>query len=351
MAERAAQRPALFVTTQVPPDRVGAFRALAALRPVEFALFGGGLHATGGVRDHGLNARYVSEREVLRLAASGRYEAVLAGTVGRVALPAAWLGAERARVPFVLWSALWAHPRSPAHLPGALLLRVLYRRAETVVTYGAHVSQLARACGARQTIVAPQAVDVAYWSAAAEVAPPPGPPRVLYVGRDDPGKGAGTLLAAWQVGGFARRGGELLLAGPEPRRAAQLDGVTALGLVAPHRVRELLGDATVVVVPSERTATFREPWGLVVNEAMHARRLVVASTEVGAVAGGLLEHERTGLVFPAGRADALAAGLRRALDDAPLRSRLAAAGQQRAQQYTWDAWAAAVASALGGSLA
>jgi glycosyltransferase involved in cell wall biosynthesis len=346
------RRPALFVTTEVPPDRVGAFHALAELMPIEFALFGGGMHATAGVEDHGLPALQVSQREVFGLAASGRYGAVLAGTAGRTALPAAWLGAERARVPFVLWTALWAHPRSVAHAPGALLLRMLYRRAAEIVTYGPHVSRFAEACGAPHSIVAPQAVDAAFWSAFADAAPAPGiPPRVLYVGRDDPGKGVSTLLEAWAAGGFAETGAELRLVGPDPGRADGLAGVSALGALPPGRVRDELRDAAMLIVPSERTATFREPWGLVVNEAMHARRLVAGSTEVGAVAGGLLEGDRTGLVFRAGDPHELANALHRGLADPQLRGRLAAAGHERARAYTWDAWAGAVARALGRSLA
>jgi glycosyltransferase involved in cell wall biosynthesis len=346
----ADERPALLVTTEVPPDRVGAFQALAARTPVEFALFGGGMHATAGVTDHGLPVRQVQQREVYGLAASGRYRAVLAGTVGRTALPAAWLGAERARVPFILWTALWAHPRSLAHLPGELLLRILYRRAAEVVTYGPHVSRFAEAHGARHTIVAPQAVDGAYWSALAEASPEP-TPRVLYIGRDDPGKGVALLLRAWAGSGLAASGAQLRLVGPAPARAADVAGVIALGACPPDQVRDELRAATLVVVPSERTGTFREPWGLVVNEAMHARRLVVGSTEVGAVAGGLLEDGRTGLVFEAADADALAATMRRGLENKELRGRLAVAGHDRARAYTWDAWADAVARALGGSLA
>lgn len=344
-------RPALFVTTEVPPDRVGAFQALAARTPVEFALFGGGLHATAGVRDHGLPAREVDQREIYALAASGGYRAVLAGTAGRIALPAAWLGAERARVPFVLWSALWAHPRSLAHLPGELLLRVLYRRARTVLTYGPHVSRFAEAHGARHTRVAPQAVDVAFWSADAAQAPAE-PPRVLFVGRDDPGKGVGLLLEAWQRSALAADGVELRIVGPgSAPNVPDPPGVRRTGALPPEGVREELRDATCLVIPSERTETFREPWGLIVNEAMHAGRLVIGSTEVGAVAGGLVEDAHTGVVFDAGNPAALATALRRGVEDAELRGRLAMAGHERARAYTWDAWAGAVASALGGSLA
>lgn len=350
-------RPVLFVTTEIPPDRVGAFRALTALGPVEFALFGSGLHATTGVSDHGLPARQVAQREVHGLAASGRYAGIVAGTVGRTALPAAWLGAERARVPFILWTALWAHPRSPAHLPGDLLLRILYRRAAAVVTYGEHVSAFARQHGARDPIVAPQAVDGAFWSAAptpAEIdATSPGLPRLLYVGRDDPGKGVDWLLHAWEASGLGVRGeAELRLVGPLPERGDGHPGVVAVGPQSPEQVRAEMSSASAVVVPSERTVTFREPWGLVVNEAMHVGTLVIASTEVGAVAGGLAVDGRTALVASAGDVTGLAALLQRAITpDAPPLRDIRARASDAVSHYDYGNWAAAFAQALKGSLA
>ena len=370
-------RPVLFVTTEVPPDRVGAFQALAARVPIELALFGGGLHATDGVDDHGVPARQVTQREVYGLAASGDYSAVVAGTVGRTALPAAWLGSLRARVPFILWTALWAHPRSPAHLPGSLLLRILYRRAAAVVTYGPHVSAFARAHGAAETIVAPQAVDTAFWSAnAPEVdRPSSGPippldggsapavppsttagaakPALLYVGRDDPGKGVDWLLRAWDASGLGASGAaELRLVGPDPSRAAGRAGVTATGPLAPAEVRAAMVGAAAVVVPSERTGTFREPWGLVINEAMHVGTLVIASTEVGAVAGGLARDGRTALVAKAGDVTQLAAALRTAADpDTPQLHEIRDRASRCAAAYTHEAWAGAFAQALEGPLA
>lgn len=340
------ERPVLFVTTEIPPDRVAPFRALAARVPVEFALFGGGLHATSGVEDHGLPVRHIAQSEVRGLAASGDYSAVVAGTVGRRALPGAALGARQAGVPFLLWTALWAHPRSLAHLPGSLLLRVLYRRAAAVVTYGEHVSAFAARHGARDPIVAPQAVDGEFWGAAAGA--PDEPRRLLFIGRDDPGKGVDWLLSAWERSGLAAGGVRLELVGPS--RAQLPGGVRALGALAPEAVRERLRGATAVVVPSERTATFREPWGLVCNEAMHAGVLVIGSTQVGAVAGRLVEDAVTGLVVTAGDAQGLADAMRRACED-PAASSIAAAGQRRVQSFTADAWADAFAIALARSIA
>ena len=135
--------------------------------PIELALFGG--RSTTRRRASPTPACRIAtsqQREVHALAASRRYRAVVCGTAGRVALPAAWPARAPARTPFVLWSALWAHPRTPAHLvAGAPLLAALYRDADAVVAYGPHVAAFARARGARNVHVAPQAVDNAFWGA------------------------------------------------------------------------------------------------------------------------------------------------------------------------------------------
>jgi glycosyltransferase involved in cell wall biosynthesis len=74
---------------------------------------------------------------------------------------------------------------------------------------------------------------------------------------------------------------------------------------------------------------------------------VIATDAVGAAAGGLVQHERTGLVVPAGDAGALAAALRRLRADATLRARLGAAARAAVAAYTPEAWAAGMARALG----
>lgn len=339
----AAPRPVLFVTNLVAPDRMASFAALHARTPIELALFGGrSHHATPGVDDPGVPHRHVAPRDVHALAASGRYRAVVCGTAGRVALPAAVLGARRAGVPFVLWTALWAQPRSPAHLAGGLLLSHLYRHADAVVTYGPHVTAHARARGARRLFTAPQAVDPARWPLPASPRPEQ-PLRALFVGRDAPGKGLDVLLDAWpQVGGGAR----LDLVGVPPGARPLPPAATAHGPVDPGRVRNFLHGASVLVMPSVPTATFREPWGLVANEAMHTGLPVIATDAVGACAGGLVRHERNGLVVPAGDAGALAGALRRLRDDVGLRTALGAAARRDAAAFTPAAWAAGMDAAL-----
>ena len=348
-------KPVLFVTGHAPFDRVGAFAALHELEGIEVALFGG-RSKHGAAPQTGELAfphRHVAQRSVARLAASGRYRAVVCSAGGRIALPGAWAGARLAGKPLILWSALWAHPISPAHAFSFLALRRLYRSADALVTYGPHVSAYVKARGARNIFVAPQSVDNAFWSSpevSAPAAPWPADAEVkfLFAGRHTREKGLRVLLQAWRASGLAAPTAALVLAGggsdppwipaggavgpwvqsdrsvgsrvfaggaarspvSEEKGAvdgarttnrtdpadAQAPGIVPIGMATPVQMRNFYEAADVLVVPSIRTRTFREPWGLVVNEAMNRKLAVIVSDAVGAAAGGLVKDGRNGLV-------------------------------------------------------
>ncbi|MCW3038858.1 MAG: glycosyltransferase family 4 protein [Solirubrobacterales bacterium] len=349
-------RPVLFVTNLVPPDREGAFRLLHDRVPLELALFGGrSHHATQAVADPGVPHRHLAQNEILGLAGSGRYRAVVCGTAGRTALPAAVLGARRAGVPFVLWTALWAHLSSPAHLAARPLMGWIYRHAAHVVTYGEHVSAFARAQGARRVTVAPQAVDNAFW--AADPDEPGAPPLlsaaapefvVMFAGREAREKGMRELLAAWRASRLETAPAALVLAGvaPDVLPGAAGGAVHAVGHQDPPALRNFLHHSSVLVIPSVPTRTFREPWGLIANEAMNQRLPIIATDAVGAAAGGLVRHERNGLVVPAGDVDALRDALLRLHGDPSLRRTLGAQAARDVAPYTHTAWADAFAGVL-----
>lgn len=345
----AGDRPVLLVTNLVAPERVGAFAALHERERIELALFGGrSHHATGPVADPGVPHRHVRQRDVHRLAASGRYRAVVCGSAGRVALPAAWRGARRAGIPFVLWTALWEHPRTAAHrLAGAPLLRRLYRDADAVVTYGPHVTAFVLAHGARAIAEAPQAVDAAFWGATAPDPRRPAPFSAISVGRAARYKGEPELLAAWAASGLRPPAAALELAGDRGEDAGPLPpGVLALGRQQPEQLRNLYAGADVLVMAAIATRAHKEPWGLVANEAMSQGLPVIATDAVGAAAGGLVRDGRTGLVVPAGDSDALAGALARLAADEALRRRLGAQARRHVSAYTFDAWARGMSHGL-----
>jgi glycosyltransferase involved in cell wall biosynthesis len=343
----ADPRPVLFVTNYAPAFRVPSFAALHASENAVFALVGGAVRHGGGTgaAAEPFPAARIPQRFAARLAGSGRFRAVIAGLSGRVAPLAAYAGARAAGVPFVLWATLWRHPRTAAHALSYLPVRHLYRHADAIATYGPHVSAYVRAAGARAAIFeAPQAADAAFWSAPARPERR-APFQALFAGRLEREKGVDVLLAAWRAAGLDDAA--LVLCGDGPLRAtAAAAGAITPGPVGPAQLRNSYAGSDVVVVPSVATREFLEPWGMVVNEAFHQGVPVIASTAVGAVAGGLVVHERTGLVVAAGDAGALAGALRRLRDDPTSRERLGAAGRVAAAAHTPAAWAAGMSRAL-----
>jgi glycosyltransferase involved in cell wall biosynthesis len=355
-------KPILFVTGHVPAYRVGAFARLHELEQIELALFGGA-SKHGGAEFAGelpFPHSHVPPHELFALAASGRYRAVVCPTGGRLAPLATWTGARRSGIPLILWASLWAHPRSAAHAFSYLPLRRLYRAADAVVTYGPHVSTYVSARGARNVHVAPQSVDNEFWSSPPIVPPSTDPRwpantavRFLFVGRPAEEKGLTTLIAAWRATEPRATTAELVLAGVEPNdlslRSEDETGespIVCLGKLAPGQLRDVYAACDVLVVPSIPTRTFREPWGLVVNEAMNQALAIIATDAVGAAAGGLVRDGDNGLVVRAGDSRALAHAIGRLAADPLLRSRLGRVGAADVLAFSHDAWAQGFSQAL-----
>jgi glycosyltransferase involved in cell wall biosynthesis len=343
-------KPVALVTGVVSDHRVEPFRALHEREHIEILAWD-----DPGPPDAGLPVIRVTQRQAARAIASGRHRAVVGGLGGRVALPASYAAARRARIPFVLWTSLWAHPRTPAHALSYLPMRLLYRSADAVVTYGPHVTryvEMHRSAG--NIFEAPQAVDPATFgrpvpdderaAGRARTGAAPGAFLALFAGRLVPEKGIGVLLEAWAQA-TRPEGSVLAFAGDGPV-AVSGEGVRALGRIARDELPALYAAADVLVLPSLHTATFREPWGLVCNEAMLQGTPVIASDAVGAAAGGLVLDGRTGFVVPEGDAAAVAARMTALASSRGLRDRLGQAAREHASAYTPDAWAEGMSRAL-----
>ncbi len=165
-----------------------------------------------------------------------------------------------------------------------------------------------------------------------------GVPNILFVGRMEPRKGLIHLLRAFrklQRDGVRAR---LLLVGTGPgereaRRyvlTRQLDGVEFLGRVSEAQKAQLFKTADIYVSP----ATGRESFGIVLLEAMSAGAPIICSDIHGY--RGVVRRERDGILVEPGNADALAASIRRLIDDPALRAQLSRAGEERAQLFTWE---------------
>jgi D-inositol-3-phosphate glycosyltransferase len=251
-----------------------------------------------------------------------------------------------------------AKDRSPPERIGEET-RVLDGADRIVATSSDEVFELARLGGdVRKIRVVPCGVNVHNFT-------PQGPTearasagnRIVVVTRLVERKGVGNVVAA--LAGVPDA--ELVIAGGPPRdrlhedsealrlqRIARESGVEDRvifrGRLERHEVPPLLRSADVVVcVP------WYEPFGLVPLEAMACGVPVVAAS-----VGGLIDtvvDGVTGAHVPPRQTDALAAALRRLLDDKHLRARLGAAGARRVHQlYTWHRVADSVLNVYGETL-
>jgi glycosyltransferase involved in cell wall biosynthesis len=156
------------------------------------------------------------------------------------------------------------------------------------------------------------------------------PLRFLFVGRAGLRKGVPELLEAWDL---AESPGELLVVGDvENSVRAQLDAAVGRGSVVHVPFTDDVGSfyatSDVFVMPT------REEGGPQVTLEAGGFGLAVVATPMGAAR--LIEHERNGLVVPAGDAASLAAALRRLADDHRLRHTLSRQVAADADAFTYD---------------
>ncbi len=158
-----------------------------------------------------------------------------------------------------------------------------------------------------------------------------GSPRILFAGRLRHYKGVRHLIDA-----LIDVDAVLVIAGDGPLRSELEARVAAKGLsgrvfflgdVEDATLWRLYKAADVFVLPSDSRA---ESYGLVLVEAM-AMGVPVISTEVGTSTSWVNRHGETGLVVPPADPRALAAAVRRLLNDQDLRIRMGQAARHRAR--------------------
>jgi len=205
-------------------------------------------------------------------------------------------------------------------------------------------------------LIVPNGVDAQRFHPA--VAPAPGGRdgrfTVLFVGRLDPRKGLGVLLAAWprvvrELAGEARLNvvGSSALA-PLVRAAVPRELRRSVHFAGAVSARDLPGwyaASDVFCSPATRNESF----GIVLLEAMASGKAVVCSDLPGYRA--VCRPRVEGLLAPPGDPEGLAAALTAVARDAELSRRLGHAGRQRAEAFDWARVAGALESLYGDVLA
>jgi glycosyltransferase involved in cell wall biosynthesis len=163
---------------------------------------------------------------------------------------------------------------------------------------------------------------------------------ILYVGRLVERKGVAYLIDA--AASLPRA--KVVIIGDGPERVALemrakergvMDRVQFRGWVTPQELDQAYATATAFALPAvvdKRGDT--EGLGMVLLEAM-SYYVPVVTTAMGGITD-IVDNEQTGLIVPPNDADALAAALRRLIDDRALAARLGAAGEQVIERrFSW----------------
>jgi len=233
---------------------------------------------------------------------------------------------------------------------GHVALRVggwLVRRTQAVLPIGTANDRYYDAIGYPRSrrFLSPYAVDNSFFqeravdprSARQRIGLDPRGLIVLYCGKLLPWKDPLLVVDACAAGGGSRPL-HLLVAGDGPlrtrleRRARDFNvPLTCLGFVNQTEIPSIYSAADVLVLPSRR-----EPWGLVVNEAMNLSLPVLTSDKVGAHLD-LVRTDENGAVFHAGDGEGLARLLRRLSDEPELARTWGAASRRLIDRWNLEA--------------
>jgi glycosyltransferase involved in cell wall biosynthesis len=220
--------------------------------------------------------------------------------------------------------------------------KYLFKRAQVCVAMNAEVPEVLKAKGWRgQNLILPLGLDPNKYAKAFSGNTERKLPGCVigFLGKLTEQKGISDLLAAMEMIAGSGVKASLLVVGAGEMKEKISRRLAALPLpnllldsVTHDEVPQALAQMDVVVMPSWTMPGLKEQFGRVAAEAMAAKRTVVVSDsgELPNVVG------EGGVVFPERNPSALAAALRKLIDDPVYRQQLAAAGHARAlDKYSW----------------
>lgn len=355
-----------FITNFCPYYRVKTFEILAKYQDVDYFFFSAGdewyWQQQHGIRSGNFHYEYLRGISVGRTRInpdlpfklwSGGYDVYIKCINGRFALPVTYLISRLRKKPIILWTGIWMRLGSLSHRLMFPATRFVYRHVDAVVAYGEHVKRYLVAEGVREEriFLAWPAVENDVYGRPVnqedknallrKLNIPSGMKVVLFLGRLEEAKGLSHLFEA--VASLDRQDVMLVYAGDGryrqelEKQAAEigaLNRVRFAGYVPPDQTPPYYAIATVFVLPSITTKVFKEPWGLVVNEAFNQGTPVIATNAVGAAMGGLVEDGFNGLIVKEGDTAELARAIQKILEDPQLQLELGK--NARATVARWD---------------
>lgn len=266
----------------------------------------------------------------------------------KFALPLVFLIAKLRHKPFILWTGLWQHPETPIHKVSRFFTNAIYRHSDALVVYGSHIKQYLMSVGVAEEriFIAPHAVNNDLFNKEVSTGAKESLKSkiglsgkvILYVGRLEKCKGIEYLIEAAKD---IKDDFHLLFIGCGNMKQEFEDKCkehnlcyTFLDYVPNEDLFSYYAISDIFVLPSVTTRNFKEPWGLVINEAMNQGCAVITTQAVGAAAGGIVEDQKTGLVVPEQDSNALKTAIETLLKDEALLTSMGQAARERIKSWS-----------------
>lgn len=298
-----------------------------------------------------------------------RYDVIIKCTNKKWTFILALLASKLKGSKFIVWNTIWFFPETLQYkLFSWLFVIVLKHFADAIVVYGEHGKRflLERGIDPSKIFIAWQTVDNELYEREVleeeikkirlkhEIS---SKNIILYVGRLERLKGLEYLMNAFKI--LKDSGIEItfLCVGDgelkrEIERFAKENNINSIftGILSPEELPPYYKISTLMVLPSITTKTFKEPWGLVVNEAFNQGCPVVVTDAVGAGVGGLVENGENGFVVPEKNSEELAEAISKILSNNGLRDFLSKNALNKIREWTYQRQAKGFLEAIEYSL-
>jgi len=278
---------------------------------------------------------------------------IIKDITGRFALPVTFILAKLRGKKFILRADIWQHPKTFFHFFSFPFTKFIYKHCDAICAWGKHIKDYLVSLGvdAKKIFIAIQAVDNEKYEKTVlpdEIASLRdelgiGSRKVsLFVSQVEIHKGIYYLIEA--VEKFDSKEMVLIIIG----RGSQLEEIKKIAK-AKNRHNIIFLDyvensglyryyalADVFVLPSITTREYKEPWGLVVNEAMNQGCPVVVTEAVGAAAGGMVSEGKNGHIVSEKDSEALYEAMDNVLSNNELCNEMGIQSKKIIQNWSYE---------------
>ncbi len=299
---------------------------------------------------------YLSTLRILIENLRKKYDIIIKCTNNKWSFLGSFIVAKLIKAKFIVWHSIWYHPKNLQYkLFSGLLLGILRNHTDAIVVYGEHGKKflVEKGITPEKIFIAWQTVDNELYGRSIseeeikllkeKLAIPDNKKNILYVGRLLKLKGIEYLLEALKMLENFRNDFVFIVVGDGELRQTietyckenNID-YRLVGLVPYNELPVYYKIARVLVLPSITTKTFKEPWGLVVNEAFNQGCPAIVTDAVGAGVGGLVKDGINGFVIPERNAQELAKTITSILTDEVLYKKLSMNAKEEIKNWTYE---------------